>query len=147
MTIITPEPKAKPTVTLKRSTVLIAAGAITLVGLVVGTMLGGSARSGDDSGSQPTPAKTVTVEVPAAAVDDGCRDVAEALYAEVQVMVNDVAIPQNAVLGVLIENLQYGANIAEIQQATITIQGVTSTVSAASDRVVALAPAYQACVG
>jgi hypothetical protein len=146
MPLIPPAPQAKPTVTLKRSTALIAAGAIVLVGLVIGTVLGASGGSGDDSASQPTPTKTVTVEVASDPVDDGCAAVAEALWAEVQVMVDDVAIPQNAVLGVLISNLQYGTNIAEIQEATATIESVTAAVTGANDRVVALTPAYQDCV-
>lgn len=140
-------PKAKPTVTLSRKTVLIAAGAITLLGLVVGTMLGASAGSGASGAAEPQPVETVTVEVPVAAENDPiCATVAAELRSILQVATDDVMIRQNEVIQVLVENLQYGFDLDSIEQATSTIQGVTATTNGLTDRINAITTDYDKCV-
>lgn len=148
MSITPTTPAAKPTVTLKRSTVLIGAGAIVLLGLVVGTGLGASAGSGDDSAAQPAPTVTVTAEPeagPPPASIESCQQAAIEMRSILEVTVNDALIPYGDVTVNLIEMLQY-SDYSQVDATSVMIENVTAVVEAQTARVNAITPTYEECV-
>lgn len=142
--------EVKPTVTLKRSTALIAAGAIILVGLFIGTLIGFGGGSGDDSAAQPAPTVTVTsepviVEGPPPASIVSCQEAATELYSILQVTVDQALIPYNQATMNLIEMLQY-SDYSKVEETTGIIDGVTGVVEEQTARVQAITPTYEACI-
>lgn len=114
--------------------------------LVLGVTVGGASASGAQSGAEPQPTKTVTVEVPAAVERDGCREVAEELMDMLTDTANDVMIPQNEVIQTLVENLQYGVVTSEIESATAKMQSVSSATTSLTGRTQAVSSDYERCV-
>lgn len=135
--------KGEPEVTRKAA--LIGAGAILLVGLVIGTILGASAGSGAPAASQPQPVETVTVEVPAAVETGTCKDVAIELHDMLQTMTDKVAIPQNEALQIVVAAAT-SFDYSEIERATGIINGVTSTTQSLTARLTAVSPDYSRCI-
>jgi hypothetical protein len=132
---------------------LLPYGATAIVALLLGTGIG--AAGGSDSAAAPQPTKTievevekiveVEVEVPAEA-DATCAAVAEELQSMLSDTTDQVVIPQNEVMAVLIENLQYGIDIDQINGATEDIGQITASTEALTARIAALSPEFTRCV-
>lgn len=149
MTIINPEPKAKPTITLGRTPFLVALALTILLSLGIGSLVGRSGGSGAQDAAQPQPVKTVTVtETVAAEADGTCASVAAELWDLVATFNADVAVPQNQVIQSLIEYLQYSNYTpADIDALAGTLSTANDAVVSMTDRINVVGPDYQACVG
>lgn len=123
-------------------------GALAAVILAAGIVLGaavGSGASKAPAAAEPQPVKTVTVEVPAAVETGTCQDVAVELRDMLLTMTNEVAIPQNEALQIVVEAAT-SFDYTQIDRATGIISGVTATTRSLTDRLTAVTPDYERCV-
>lgn len=153
--IITPEPiKAKKP---RRKLSLLVAVALAVSALFVGVGIGaGSASAGRSAApvtagqplvkaSEPQPDVTA-VPAPPADVDKTCQSVAIELQSILQTTVNDALLPYSDIAISLIDMVQYGADVDEINRLTSVMDGVSSTVSTQSARIDAVQAQYDKCV-
>lgn len=147
-TTTAPDPgEDKPTVTLKRRTALIVAGALVAVSLTVGATVGGSGAGDAESAAQPAPTVTITAEPsPPPVSDESCRQAATELQSILDSTVNDALIPYTQISMNLVEMLQYGVDPASLEETATMTDNVTGIVNGLTQRTKGITPVYEMCV-
>lgn len=117
-------------------------GLAAIVGIGIGAVATPSPSEADPITVTEEVEVVKEVEVP----DPTCREAAAELWSILGTAVNDVMLPYSDVTITLAGQLQYGADVATIQDATETVQGITATVEDLTARTDSIRPTYEECV-
>lgn len=123
--------------------------AVAIGGLILGSAIG-SAGGADATTAAPRPAPTVTItaepEVTQSASDGLCREVAGKLFEMLGKSINDIAIPQNEVVLILVDNMTGIPRISEIERATGKLEGATRATESITAELADVSDDYMKCM-
>lgn len=92
-----------------------------------------------------TETETITQEVTVEVVDPLCASVALEAWDILEDQVENVTLPYTEIVQTLIGQIQYGADAATIDAASVKLRNITDAANAQTDRVNAVKPDYLIC--
>lgn len=122
--------------------------AVAVGGLLVGSAIGSAGSATEAAEVKPAPTVTITAEpeVIEASVDGVCRKVAGELFDMLGRSINDIAIPQNEVVLILIENMTGIPRISEIERATGKLEGTVRATESITAELADVSDDYLKCM-